>query len=231
MMVSHQTAAPMGKSVHENNLIRMAEIHKETNPEVEMIYQIRYHSDGTEECVAAYVKGRFLGKVRHHPLLLSSHFQNIYSKMNSRDSEHGFLTSFSTSALRINKGGFARCYEMRDISTGKIYAGKIVDKSTIVKPRAAQKLRTEIKIHRSLHHKSIVGFEKYFEDEKNVYILLEMCNHKVRIELPLSSFHSFSLHHKRKRFSLLKNLEKFSSFFSEFLIDFVSTFPRSNRCL
>ena len=35
---------------------------------------------------------------------------------------------------------------------------------------------SEIKIHRSLHHCNIVGFEHFFEDAENVYILLEMCS-------------------------------------------------------
>ena len=35
---------------------------------------------------------------------------------------------------------------------------------------------SEIKIHRSLHHCNIVGFEHFFEDAENVYILLAMCS-------------------------------------------------------
>jgi polo-like kinase 1 len=35
---------------------------------------------------------------------------------------------------------------------------------------------SEIKIHRSLHQVNIVGFEHFFEDAENVYILLEMCS-------------------------------------------------------
>jgi len=34
---------------------------------------------------------------------------------------------------------------------------------------------SEIKIHRSLVHRHIVGFEHFFEDCENVYILLELC--------------------------------------------------------
>ena len=34
---------------------------------------------------------------------------------------------------------------------------------------------SEIKIHRSVKHESIVGFEHFFEDQDNVYILLELC--------------------------------------------------------
>jgi polo-like kinase 1 len=42
---------------------------------------------------------------------------------------------------------------------------------------------SEIKIHRSLHHNNIVGFEHFFEDVENVYILLELCQNQSLNEL------------------------------------------------
>ena len=44
---------------------------------------------------------------------------------------------------------------------------------------ACAQLTTEIKIHRSLSHKHVVGFYGFFEDRENVYILLELCSNKV----------------------------------------------------
>ena len=41
---------------------------------------------------------------------------------------------------------------------------------------------TEIKIHQSLYHRHIVEFIGFFEDEKNIYIILELCENKVRFE-------------------------------------------------
>jgi hypothetical protein len=41
-------------------------------------------------------------------------------------------------------------------------------------------LLAEIRIHRSLSHRYIVGFESYFEDPANVYIMLELCPNQVR---------------------------------------------------
>jgi serine/threonine protein kinase len=55
------------------------------------------------------------------------------------------------------------------------YASKLITKSSLTKSRARTKLLSEIKIHRSLQHKHIVGFEHFFEDHDNVYILLELC--------------------------------------------------------
>lgn len=42
---------------------------------------------------------------------------------------------------------------------------------------------SEIKIHRSLRHENVVGFEHFFEDSDNVYILLEMCENQTMSEL------------------------------------------------
>ena len=42
---------------------------------------------------------------------------------------------------------------------------------------------TEIKIHKALRHPNIVRFEHVFEDENNVYILLEICRNESLNEL------------------------------------------------
>ena len=83
----------------------------------------------------------------------------------------------------LGKGGFAKCYEFTCSENKKIFAAKVVAKSGLVKSRAKQKLISEIKIHKSLHHPQIVAFEHYFEDTENVYILLEMCQNQTLNEL------------------------------------------------
>ena len=83
----------------------------------------------------------------------------------------------------LGKGGFARCYELFDEETHKSYAVKIIKKTSLIKSRTKQKLISEIKIHKSLHHENIVKFEHYFEDAENVYILLELCYNQTLHEL------------------------------------------------
>ena len=83
----------------------------------------------------------------------------------------------------LGKGGFAKCYEFTCAENKKVFAAKIVAKSGLVKSRAKQKLISEIKIHKSLHHPQIVAFEHYFEDTENVYILLEICHNQTLNEL------------------------------------------------
>jgi serine/threonine protein kinase len=64
----------------------------------------------------------------------------------------------------LGKGGFAQCYQLKDVNTGLVYAGKIISKTTINKKRAKKKLFNEIKIHRSMSHQNVVKFEHFFED-------------------------------------------------------------------
>ncbi|CAG9334258.1 unnamed protein product [Blepharisma stoltei] len=83
----------------------------------------------------------------------------------------------------LGKGGFARVYEFINLDTKRIFAAKIVKKATLIKARARQKLMSEIKIHSSLKHQNIVGFDHFFEDVNNVYLLLELCPNQTMSEL------------------------------------------------
>jgi len=83
----------------------------------------------------------------------------------------------------LGKGGFAKCFEVTNLESKKVLAAKIIQKSSLTKSRARQKLISEIKIHKSLHHANIVSFEHVFEDQENVYILLEICSNQTLNEL------------------------------------------------
>lgn len=75
----------------------------------------------------------------------------------------------------LGKGGFAKCYEVTEMQTKKVFAAKVVVKASLTKSRAKQKLMSEIKIHKSMKDDGIVKFMTYFEDKENVYIILELC--------------------------------------------------------
>ncbi|XP_046393580.1 serine/threonine-protein kinase PLK1 [Ischnura elegans] len=83
----------------------------------------------------------------------------------------------------FGKGGFARCYEITDVRTKNVYAGKIISKKLLTKNLQREKVTQEIEIHRSLSHTNIVGFHGYFEDANNVYIVLELCRMRSLMEL------------------------------------------------
>uniref|UniRef100_T1JIY9 Serine/threonine-protein kinase PLK n=1 Tax=Strigamia maritima TaxID=126957 RepID=T1JIY9_STRMM len=83
----------------------------------------------------------------------------------------------------LGKGGFAKCYELTDNVTKEVFAGKIVSKGLLMKQHQKEKMSQEITIHKSLNHKHIVGFVGFFEDNENVYIVLELCRRRSLMEL------------------------------------------------
>lgn len=83
----------------------------------------------------------------------------------------------------LGKGGFAKCYEITDMETKEVFAGKIVPKSLIMKQQQREKMSSEISIHKSLDHANIVGFQGFFEDDDFVFVVLEICRRRSLLEL------------------------------------------------
>ena len=91
--------------------------------------------------------------------------------------EEKYITEVGTGVVKryerlkfLGRGGFAKCYKIKDLDTKKIYAMKIIDKSMLAKAKSMQKLASEISIHRSMNHHNVVHFERNFEDSQNAYI-------------------------------------------------------------
>ena len=103
-------------------------------------------------------------------------------KLKSNSSEKEKLRKYIKGKL-LGKGGFAKCYELICKENNKVFAAKMISRSSISTERQRQKLLSEIKIHKSLHHQHIVSFEHVFEDNTNVYILLELCQNQTLNEL------------------------------------------------
>lgn len=79
----------------------------------------------------------------------------------------------------LGKGGFAKCYEITDMDTKEVFAGKVVPKSLLMKPHQKEKMSTEIAIHKSLDNPHVVGFHGFFEDDDFVFVVLEICRRRV----------------------------------------------------
>ncbi|MCQ2818280.1 MAG: protein kinase [archaeon] len=93
----------------------------------------------------------------------------------SPNKSHIPLTFVSTADL--GEGGFAKVYKVICKEDGKEYALKVMLKEDLLKDKE-KKLQTilnEIRIHRQLCHSNICKFELCFEDETNIYIVLEYC--------------------------------------------------------
>ncbi|CAI4221418.1 unnamed protein product [Auanema sp. JU1783] len=76
----------------------------------------------------------------------------------------------------LGKGGFAECYAAKVLSNGADVALKIVEK-TKLRDSGYTKMKREISIHKMALHKNIVSMLDSFEDSKNFYLVLELCNY------------------------------------------------------
>jgi len=74
-------------------------------------------------------------------------------------------------------------FELTDLETNSLYAGKVIPKSGIRKKWEQARLMNEITIHKSLKHKNIIEFVDHFEDDRFHYIILELCTKKSMKEL------------------------------------------------
>jgi len=83
----------------------------------------------------------------------------------------------------LGKGGFAKCYELKDMQTGDITAGKIVPKSLLTKSHQKEKMSQEIRLHKGVSNPYLVKLYSYFEDNNFVYIVLELCRKRSLMEL------------------------------------------------
>lgn len=83
----------------------------------------------------------------------------------------------------LGKGGFAKCYELKDLATGEMTAGKIVPKTMLTKSHQKEKMSQEIRLHKAVAHTHLVKLYSYFEDPNFVYIVLELCRKRSLMEL------------------------------------------------
>merc|ERR1712015_337427 len=82
----------------------------------------------------------------------------------------------------LGKGGFAKCYELKDLATGEVVAGKIVPKSLLTKSHQKEKMAQEINLHKGFSNTYVVKLFSFFEDSNFVYIILELCRRRSLME-------------------------------------------------
>ncbi|WVQ80413.1 hypothetical protein IAT38_002518 [Cryptococcus sp. DSM 104549] len=82
----------------------------------------------------------------------------------------------------LGEGGFARVYEVQD-QKGLRRAVKVVSKASIKTKKNKTKLWAEIKLHQMLTHPNVVRFDDCFEDDENVYMVLELCHNGSLMDL------------------------------------------------
>ena len=83
----------------------------------------------------------------------------------------GKVTEYYEVLKKIGEGTFSKVYKVKEKETGEIRAMKEVNKSKI----GLKNYKTEIKILSMLDHPNILRLFEVIEDEKNIYLIMELC--------------------------------------------------------
>ncbi|XP_028657483.1 serine/threonine-protein kinase PLK4 isoform X1 [Erpetoichthys calabaricus] len=113
--------------------------------------------------------------------VLNYFFQNLTNKnkatddgaMSNTDAELN-IEDFRVLDI-LGKGSFASVHRAKCLSTDQEVAIKMIDKALMHKKGMVQRVRNEVEIHCQLKDPSILELYSFFEDEKYVYLVLEMC--------------------------------------------------------
>ena len=82
-------------------------------------------------------------------------------------------------AEQIGHGMSCKCYKfVRVCKDKKVFAGKVISRDFLKDNNKKVKLEMEIRIQGMLKHPNIVRMEHFFEDEANIYILMELCENQ-----------------------------------------------------
>ena len=111
-----------------------------------------------------------------------------------RDSEYNLplqLTDFTRDPPRtfergnlLGIGGFAKVFLVKDESSRKSFADKVISKAMFQRRNSAkQKVEREISIHRKMKHVNVINFHRFFEDSNYVHILLELAPQKTLLHV------------------------------------------------
>lgn len=109
-----------------------------------------------------------INKVKRRLLFLSP------SVTNNHERECKVSDFQSLSRKAIGEGAFGQVYKVRHIQTGNLYAIKVISKSKVIERNMVEQLKREVRIMYCLTHPNIIKLYNHFEDDNNVYLILEL---------------------------------------------------------
>ena len=101
---------------------------------------------------------------------------NVIEEIISKD-ENKVVTKKYYIISTLGKGGFGICYKVHDPETNEFHAIKVLSKYFIKEKNYVKKLNEVKRIQDQFKNiPNIVELKKVFEDEINVYVILELCD-------------------------------------------------------
>jgi len=114
-------------------------------------------------------------------LFLESDFDNLPETFVQEKGSHSTL--YDRLGV-LGTGGFAKVYMVRERNSGVVYADKLTSFNILNRrSNAVEKIKREIKIHKSLDHANIVQFHSHFTDEKYIHMVMEICTNKTLLHV------------------------------------------------
>ncbi|KAK8858151.1 hypothetical protein M9Y10_013252 [Tritrichomonas musculus] len=78
---------------------------------------------------------------------------------------------------KLGTGSFATVWEVEDVQNGNRYAMKIIPHTTEEKDmNGEERLKNEVTVCKILHHQNIAELVDFRDDEKNAYLVFELCS-------------------------------------------------------
>lgn len=74
----------------------------------------------------------------------------------------------------LGQGSFGKVYKVSHIPSGHEYAIKVISKEKTKSPSMMKQIQNEIGIMQSINHPCIVKMLTYFENDSNIYLVLEL---------------------------------------------------------
>lgn len=75
----------------------------------------------------------------------------------------------------LGRGAYSTVYKVKSRISGEFYALKVICRNKLNQARITKRLINEIKLQSQVNHPNVVKLILSFEDEENVYLLLELC--------------------------------------------------------
>ena len=106
-------------------------------------------------------------KIKNSVLFLSP---SVKEGLESECKKEDFI---SEGEKAVGKGGFGQVWKVRHKENNKIYAIKVISKTTIFETNMVSQMNREIEIMYMLHHPHIIKLVNHFEDDDNIYLIMD----------------------------------------------------------
>ena len=109
-----------------------------------------------------------INKVKNRILKLSPTVKDGYERECTKED------FYSEEDEAIGKGGFGRVWKVRHKDTDKVYVIKVICKQNIISQKMTDQINRETQIMYNLNHPHIIKLINHFEDDENLYLIMEL---------------------------------------------------------